>query len=403
MKKIIITLMLTLIPIQSLALTNKTILNPTNKILTTKTLCKFYKPKKVLSDNYYLEGENEKEYSEKSEEFIIKTSTEQDQLPEEKPNRIIKREVYNSYNLLKKVNRIILSINNGVNAYEIEIYDNNQKINYTFSTNNTKDYSLLNDNKIGFYQKLLYEDIDIILPRKINPLDITIKLYLKQYGENEKKYIKTYLYPEDVTEKYDRNNHQQNKQNEYITNTKEIVFNNYDLKEETISFLKENIVNYKYDPEKIVTKETLDPKLYFKNEDIIKYTYQDTMFKYYKIEREYQNGYHENLQNYIKDEQDCITEQIYLTKDKDQFILKKLTQKNNPRENQKTTLPLNDTKEEDKLVYTETIPGLNEIKMSKNEITNPTKTNKIIYTIPVILLLILLILGYLLKKLLKER
>lgn len=402
MKKIIITLMLTLIPIQSLALTNKTILNQTNKILTTKTLCKFYKPKKVLSDNYYLEGENDKEYSEKSEEFIIKTSTEQDQLPEEKPNRIIKKEVYNNYNPLKKVNRIILSINDGVNAYEIEIYDNNQKINYIFSTNNTKDYSLLNDNKIGFYQKLLYENIDIILPRKINPLDITIKLHLKKYGGNEKIYLASYLYPEDIKEKYDSNN-SKNRQNEYITNIKEIIFDNYDIKEETISFTKKNIINYKYDSEKIVTKETLDSKLYFKNEDIIKYTYQDTMFKYYKIEREYQNGYHENLENYIKDEQDCITEQIYLTKDKDQFILKKLTQKNNPKENQKTTLPLNDTKEEDNLVYTETIPGLNEIKMSKNEITTPTKTNKIIYTLPVILLLILLILGYLLKKLLKER
>ena len=402
MKKIIITLMLTLIPIQSLALTNKTILNPTNKILATKTLCKFYKTKKILSDNYYLEGENDKEYSEKSEEFIIKTSTEQDQLPEEKPNRIIKKEVYNNYNPLKKVNRIILSINDGVNAYEIEIYDNNQKINYIFSTNNTKDYSLLNDNKIGFYQKLLYEDIDIILPRKINPLDIIIKLHLKKYGGNEKIYLASYLYPEDIKEKYDSNN-SKNRQNEYITNIKEIIFDNYDIKEETISFTKKNIINYKYDSEKIVTKETLDSKLYFKNEDIIKYTYQDTMFKYYKIEREYQNGYHENLENYIKDEQDCITEQIYLTKDKDQFILKKLTQKNNPKENQKITLSLNDTKEEDNLVYTETIPGLNEIKMSKNEITTPTKTNKIIYTLPVILLLILLILGYLLKKLLKER
>ena len=87
----------------------------------------------------------------------------------------------------------------------------------------------------------------------------------------------------------------------------------------TIKISESDIKTYRYDEETITTKDEIDNNLYHKLSTTIKYKYQDTLFKYYKIEKEYQDGYHNDLEGYIKDETNCIS----LYSEKKNNILKK--------------------------------------------------------------------------------
>ena len=98
MKKIFITILLVLIPLNAQAINNQ-------KTFSEKQLCKYYKENQVFTD-YIIEGENPKEYPFKSNDQIIK-EYESDTKPQDKLNRIIKEEIYNNYKKLKKINRII--------------------------------------------------------------------------------------------------------------------------------------------------------------------------------------------------------------------------------------------------------------------------------------------------------
>ena len=394
MKKIFITILLVLIPLNAQAINNQ-------KTFSEKQLCKYYKENQVFTD-YIIEGENPKEYPFKSNDQIIK-EYESDTKPQDKLNRIIKEEIYNNYKKLKKINRIITRFKGEPLIYQLEIYEKDQKLEYTFSKNNPKKYDSIKDNNFTYFERILLSSLDLELPHEVNPFDITIKLYISKENNFE---MFTYLYPQDMNEKYEEENllHE----NYYIKNTTNISFEQIDENMEivTIKISESDIKTYRYDEETITTKDEIDNNLYHKLSTTIKYKYQDTLFKYYKIEKEYQDGYHNDLEGYIKDETNCIS----LYSEKKNNILKKTPLKkeiqNSMKINQSKTKTSNkkisDTNNNDLLLKVEAKPK-KENNLSYKESKQKTKINKIFYIIPVIILSIIFLLGYLLYNLLKER
>ena len=394
MKKIFITILLVLIPLNAQAINNQ-------KTFSEKQLCKYYKENQVFTD-YIIEGENPKEYPFKSNDQIIK-EYESDTKPQDKLNRIIKEEIYNNYKKLKKINRIITRFKGEPLIYQLEIYEKDQKLEYTFSKNNPKKYDSIKDNNFTYFERILLSSLDLELPHEVNPFDITIKLYISKENNVE---LFTYLYPQEMNEKYEEENllHE----NYYIKNTTNVSFEQIDENMEivTIKISESDIKTYRYDEETITTKDEIDNNLYHKLSTTIKYKYQDTLFKYYKIEKEYQDGYHNDLEGYIKDETNCIS----LYSEKKNNILEKTPLKkeiqNSMKINQSKTKTSNkkisNTNNNDLLLKVEAKPK-KENNLSYKESKQKTKTNKIYYIIPVIILSIIFLLGYLLYNLLKER
>ena len=394
MKKIFITILLVLIPLNAQAINNQ-------KTFSEKQLCKYYKENQVFTD-YIIEGENPKEYPFKSNDQIIK-EYESDTKPQDKLNRIIKEEIYNNYKKLKKINRIITRFKGEPLIYQLEIYEKDQKLEYTFSKNNPKKYDSIKDNNFTYFERILLSSLDLELPHEVNPFDITIKLYISKENNFE---MFTYLYPQEMNEKYEEENllHE----NYYIKNTTNISFEQIDENMEivTIKISESDIKTYRYDEETITTKDEIDNNLYHKLSTTIKYKYQDTLFKYYKIEKKYQDGYYNDLEGYIKDETNCIS----LYSEKKNNILKKTPLKkeiqNSMKINQSKTKTSNkkisDNNNNNLLLKVEAKPK-KENNLSYKESKQKTKTNKIYYIIPVIILSIIFLLGYLLYNLLKER
>lgn len=395
MKKIFITILLVLIPLNVQAINNQTTFSETK-------LCKYYKETKVFT-NYTIEGENPKEYPFKSNEQIIK-KYETEIKPEEKPNRIIQEETYNNYNPIKKINRIVTRYDMIGLVYELEIYEKDQKLDYTLSSSNDNKYKHINDNQLNLYDKINLNFIDINLSHEVDPLDITIKIYLRRYFNTLDIY--TYLFPKEYTKKF--NVIEIKKEYDYINNIKKITFeDDYEVRPYEIKITQEDIKTYKYSDEIITTQEELETPLYNKLPSTTKYKYQDTLFKYYKIEKEYQEGYHKTLDGYIKDETKCINsfseqknnifEKIPVTKKLQASI------KVDAKEEKTDTNTKEITNTSNLLVYKKQINTKKENNLSYKESKKKTKTNKILYILPVIILSIIFLLGYLLYNLLKER
>lgn len=395
MKKIFITILLVLIPLNVQAINNQ-------KTFSETKLCKYYKETKVFT-NYTIEGENPKEYPFKSNEQIIK-KYETEIKPEEKPNRIIQEETYNNYNPIKKINRIVTRYDMVGLVYELEIYEKDQKLDYTLSSNNDSQYKHINDNQLNLYDKINLNFIDINLSHEVDPLDITIKIYLRRYFNTLDIY--TYLFSKEYTKKF--NVIEIKKEYDYINNIKKITFeDDYEVRPYEIKITQEDIKTYKYSDEIITTQEELETPLYNKLPSTTKYKYQDTLFKYYKIEKEYQEGYHKTLDGYIKDETKCINsfseqknnifEKIPVTKKLQESI------KVDAKEEKTDTNTKEITNTSNLLVYKKQINTKKENNLSYKESKKKTKTNKILYILPVIILSIIFLLGYLLYNLLKER
>lgn len=395
MKKIFITILLVLIPLNVQAINNQ-------KTFSETKLCKYYKEIKVFTD-YTIEGENPKEYPFKSNEQIIK-EYETETKPQEKPNRIIKEETYNNYNPIKKINRIVTRYDMIALVYELEVYEKDQKLDYTLSEYNKNQYKYINDNQLNLYNKINLNSIDIELPHEVNPLDITIKVYLRKYFDTLDIY--TFLFPEEYKKEFDFVNIKIDY--DYIKNKKTIKFeDDYEVRPYEIKITQEDIKTYRYSNDKITTQEELETPLYNKLPNTTKYKYQDTLFKYYKIEKEYQEGYHKTLDGYIKDETKCINlfpeqknnifEKIPVTK-KLQASIKMDTKEEKIDTNIKEI-----TNNNNLLVYNKQVNTKKENNLSYKESKKKTKTNKILYILPVIILSIIFLLGYLLYNLLKER
>lgn len=406
MKKIFITILLVLIPLNVQAINNQ-------KTFSETKLCKYYKETKVFTD-YTIEKENPKEYPFKSNEQIIK-EYETETKPEEKTNRIIKEETYNNYRKIKNIQRVVLRFIGEPLLYQLEIYEKDQKLEYTFSKNNPKKYESIKDNNFKYFERILLSSLDLELDHEVNPFDITIKLYISKEN-NFNMY--TYLYPKEMTEKYEQENPLH--ENYYIKNTTNISFETIDNEMEikTIKISEQDIKTYRYDDEEITTQDELDKNIYHKISTTTKYKYQDTLFKYYKIEKEYQEGYYKTLEGYIKDETKCINpfseqknntlEKIPVTKKLQTNIKTKYKEeKTNTNATNKEEKIDTNTKEttntSDPLVYKSQTDTKKENNLSYKESKKKTKTNKIIYILPVIILSIIFLLGYLLYNLLKER
>ena len=400
MKKIFITILLVLIPLNVQAINNQ-------KTFSETKLCKYYKETKVFTD-YTIEGENPKEYPFKSNEQIIK-EYETEIKPEEKPNRIIKEETYNNYNPIKKINRIVTRYDMVGLVYELEIYEKDQKLDYTLSSNNDNQYKHINDNQLNLYDKINLNFIDINLSHEVDPLDITVKIYLRRYFDTLDIY--TYLFPKEYTKKF--NVIEIKKEYDYINNSKKITFeDDYEVRPYEIKITQEDIKTYRYSNDKITTQEELETPLYNKLPNTTKYKYQDTLFKYYKIEKKYQEGYHKTLDGYIKDETKCINpfpEQKSNIFKKMQLTKKTQTNtKVKPQDIEKTKTEINEnklntTKQDNLLTLDNEVNTKKENNLSYKESKTKTKNNKILYILPVIILSIIFLLGYLLYNLLKER
>lgn len=401
MKNIFIIMLLVLIPLNVQATNNQ-------KTLSGNQLCRYYKEEKVFTD-YIIEGENTSEYPFKSNDKITK-EYQTTIKPVEKPNRIITESTSSGYGKIKKVNRLVIRFEGEPLLYQLEIYEKDDDLDFTYSNYNTKTYPSIQDDDLEHFEKISTNILDIILPYEVDPFDITIKLYMDK--ENEFTMF-SYFYPSEMTKRYEEGNPFY--ENYYIKNINEVLLENMVFDDEgriamkKITISLDDVKTYRYEGNLITNKELINDSAYYKV-STTNYTYQDTLFKYYKIQRQYKDGYYTFLEGYIKDESKCINKyqqqsNIIAT---NKIINNNLNNKIETKQEeivQKEVIQ----EQEESIINEETLENDEEIDINKinnlsyKESKIKTKINKIIYILPVIILSIIFLLGYLLYNLLKER
>ena len=283
-------------------------------------LYKFYDEEITYTDDYYMEGENPKEYPYQSD-IIISKITRNNLVKEEKKGRNIHEKEINAYAHLKKIKRIVIKDiytevgTRDINIKEIAIYNKNKKIDYNYycvSCGDFTQYALNNDKYDDKSSYINYQSVlDIRLNEEYYPEDLKIVIYFKEYNKFKFNF-NIYYYDNSVTclmqsnavyPRYD-----------YII--KNVGFDTNNIKSDdylasmNIKINKNDIVNYQFE-EDIISLDK-DPNYYYKELYNIKvYDYEDIMYKYYKKEKKYLKGYYKELEDYIKDEKDYIIRYKY--------------------------------------------------------------------------------------------
>jgi len=367
-----------------------------NYNITEEKLYKYYEEEKIYSNDYYLEGENIKEYPYKSSEYIIK-EYESLENPEEKLNRTITSKNVDGYYSLKKINRILIRNvwTNHIILSEIEIYHKGEEIDYDYTCYDCKENSVINmndkiynssDGSISFKST-----IEINLDKEYDPAQLEVKVFFYSL-EHTKFNFEVYYFDKDITKKFtylsDSSNY------DYIKFTKDVDTSTFNyltkIGEYTFKLEKENIIREKWDNNLIITDEKLDENFYKKEENKTIYKVTDKYFKCYKVDKNYLKGYYLEMKEYIKDEKDYITRYKYIKKEQEENKEKQCSAENALIKNEKI-------KKEDKT---------NEKEQVSNIVINKTIKNKQIdkfrHIYIVIILLILFVMGYMLYNLGRE-
>jgi hypothetical protein len=250
---------------------------------------RFYKEEKIY--NYFIEDENDQDFLNKDNKkyFYTTYSEYSKEKPESLKNREIKERTVYIYQRLKKAKYVRLEV----------FSDDEVLIEYRIrkGRENLKNSAFCKNCSEFYYMNL--EDEDYITGVKINILDIDLK------------------HSSDINDiKID------------------IAFNTNDVKYKITFYEDDNLTNPLYSWEKLSTAnlitidefEILDAafieefELYTKRNDMMlkdsyqEYSYRDKYIGYYKIIKNYYPGYVENVEGYIKDNDDFIVEKEYLKK-----------------------------------------------------------------------------------------
>ena len=258
---------------------------------------KFYYKRKVYSNSYYMIGKNsslfpyrssKKKYGEYSNYSITK--------PKNINGRKIEEKVVLKYQPLKKVRYIKISNLVYSKFYmhvgDINVYYNNEKINYTYTTN----YEVIENihDNFGFVK---VGDGVLIFDLK-DYYDVAgLKVI---FSGKSADYNDSFSY--DIELNYD-----DSFENTYIKETRYVKYNKdleflvyYYVANDIFTVTSNAIKNYIYE-DALVDSIDLDKESLYRSKKITYYRYKDTYYKYYRIERVYLNGYFTNMKGYIKD------------------------------------------------------------------------------------------------------
>ncbi len=250
------------------------LLQPLNiKAVTLKY--RYYKEEKIYSQDYYIEGENSLDFPYKSDIFITESSPWLNERPIMISNRVIKTNQIEINN--QKIRYFYFSnIDTGGNLFKIanlKVYQNGivLPISITSNTSLGNSYSNIpgeneNDpNRILFQNNLQYMLID--LGAVYDYRNIDLELFFQKVDDRQ------YSFDILVNEEGENGHH-------FYTKT----FN------ETLNGSKSILLNLHYH---------FQNNLYYEEY----YQFIDTKYKYYKIVKEYLDGYYsEQVPGYIKDQ-----------------------------------------------------------------------------------------------------
>lgn len=242
---------------------------------------------KVYTKNYFIEGENPKEYPYKSKEYIIKSNTSEVK-PEEKKNRKVEEETSYGYNQMSIRYIVINNFSLTTNTYfsELEIFNKEEKLSFNYTCQNCYGNIITNLTN-NIYEKDLDRPI-------MSSLKIVIDLE-KNYKPQELKFITSFSNPNEekfqsgydiwlLKEKPEITTEHQ-KFPSSLVYKRPLNIN----KEKTKSYytfenliLEENILTRIYDEEITYFKEKQTTDFHKLKDTKIIYNYQDTLFKYYK-------------------------------------------------------------------------------------------------------------------------
>ena len=221
--------------------------------------------KEIINDVQYLTKE---EAGDRIIDYSTETIREYDESivkPEPSISRVIYGKNTNYTFKSNDIESLCIKANKDIYLYELEIYINGEKYNYETNGDNIK----LNDNDYDNYIDS-FNKLEIKFDKKYDINDIVIKLY--------------YIDDIDITVSFRC----------YIY---DIYFNDYKSNNESKDVL-------------VISKDSLKSKLV---QFIPVYSYHDTVYKTYRIEKEYTSEYYSELDGYIKDESTMKTFYRYIT------------------------------------------------------------------------------------------
>lgn len=244
----------------------------------------------MKNGDHYIEEENDPEYSLINRKDTKKTdwSDWQTTPPEEKKNREIKSKEFYEYQDMKKIRYIHLEQfhgeNNKLNITEIEVKINGNVIDYEVEcencaeefSKNIKNQNLLDEN--NYIEDSGYLRID--LKEEYNLNEFTFIIHMKDTSTERKMYN---LY---ITRDPERNSRIYG----------EAMHFHWFQTEETETYPKEhsmnsvNITNPEWE-EKVLSETKIESSKTRKVTKRTYYQYQDTLYRYYKVEKQYAKNY----------------------------------------------------------------------------------------------------------------
>lgn len=261
---------------------------------------KFYKEQKIYSDIYYVEDLNDPSYPYKSNEFIQTDYTEwSKEKPKEEKGRIIKtKEMYEYAKPLPIRYLYFYDINGSKDVLrflEIKVYFKDKEIDYHLECTNCKNKEKINDQQYNQgYTSVLNQNTFILdLKESYSLEDLKLEVYLTDnYGTDQSTFKISAL------------DDQKQVLNNYIdVYLESSIYNTQDSGYRFNIDLKEYLKDLYYEENKITQEEKIEEEEYKLIDQYTLYAYKDLKYKYYKIGRNYLDGYYIDQPGYIKDQE----------------------------------------------------------------------------------------------------
>jgi hypothetical protein len=360
-----------------------------NIIIESETRYKWYKEIKTdIKDKYDLYDENRKDIIDLNDFIYTETKTVYEK-PETKPYRNISSETFTYTYDPETTSQILFdhfSTSSEVGISEIIVYD---KVNLKIIPYNTSitfanaDYSQkLYDRKYSEKSILANNKTTILLylDKKYKVEDILVSLFINDDRKNIDTFDISYL-----------------KDSKYRTRTKTFTI-------ETSPLICYGPLKYCRMTIDNTSDDWLVQSVFYET----RYNYNDTLFMYYKTEKEYLDGYHiEAENNYIKDETDYKVYYRYKNKEiednkKEENIINNLPSKDIPLI-KKEYSAINNNKEKtikDEISNIEPTLALGEEKIKLLDVkkSSTNKNYKEIFGIIGLLLILFIIIGRIISK-----
>ena len=260
---------------------------------------KFYEEQKIYSNAYYVEDLNDPSYPYKSNDFIETDYTDwSKERPKEEKGRIIKTKEMYEYAKALPIRYLyfydIMGSNDALRFLEVKVYSEGKDIAYTLECTNCKNKEKIMDNQFDQgYTSVLNQD--------------TFILDLKGNYDLEKLKLEVYLTDNYGTDKSTLKISALDDQKQVLKNYTDVYLesNMYNTEDSGYRFnidLKDYLKDLYYEKQKITTEEKIEEEEYKLISQYTLYAYKDIKYKYYRMDRNYLEGYYIDKPGYIKDQ-----------------------------------------------------------------------------------------------------